>query len=94
MSVCVCMNDLRKRLIKLRLLLKSNRYSKSVITIETRADEGEVARLIEYIGKTAAIGHSFSVVVDPDDSEYAEKFWFDGDGAFRILSVKEKKVDG
>lgn len=58
-------------------------------TVVTRGDEGNhLVKLIEHIGKTASVGHSFSVVVDPGDSEHEKSFSFDGDGAFRLLSLK------
>lgn len=59
------------------------------------ADEGEeivlvvrgdnsVRKMLEYIRDTASIGHSFEVVVDPDDSQYRKVFGIDGDGNFRL----------
>lgn len=66
-----------------------DRYDdRKTLTVVVKGDEGQVEKLLAYIGKTAAIGHSFSVVVDPGDSEYEKKFGFDGDGAFRIESIK------
>lgn len=40
--------------------------------------------MLDYIGKTASIGHSFLVVVDPETSEYRKTFSVDGDGQFRL----------
>lgn len=69
--------------------LARDRYDDSrTLTVVVKGDEGEVAKMLKYIGDTAAIGHSFSVVVDPGDSEYEKKFSFDGDGAFRIEEIK------
>lgn len=66
-----------------------DRYTdRMTLKVTVVGDEGEVARMLDYIGRTAAIGHSFSVVVDPGDSEYEKKFSFDGDGAFRIEDIK------
>jgi len=42
----------------------------------------------DYIGDIGSVGHSFEVVVDPDDSEYRKAFGFDGDGADHIASVE------
>jgi len=48
------------------------------------AAKEELAPLLEYIGKNGNPGHSFEIVVDPDDSEKRESFFFDGDGSSHI----------
>lgn len=60
----------------------------NVIEIECNDTEGELARLLTYIMRTGNIGHSFDIVVDPDDKEYGMSFGWDGDGADRIRSIK------
>ena len=45
-----------------------------------------MARMLAYIGKIGGVGHSFEIVVDPDDSEYRKSFGFDGDGSDRVLA--------
>jgi hypothetical protein len=66
-----------------------DRYDDSkTLTVVVKADEGQVQKLLEHIRDTASGGHSFSVVVDPSDSDHEKKFGFDGDGAFRIESIK------
>ena len=63
--------------------------------LEETEDEGEeivlvvrgdnsLREMLEYIRDTAGIGHSFEVVVDPDDSHYRKRFDVDGDGSFRL----------
>jgi hypothetical protein len=58
----------------------------------------ELVSLIEYVGKNGNSGHSFEIVVDPDDSENKESFFFDGDGSDYIdvdsIKVAEKKRVG
>jgi len=62
------------------------------VTFKTKGDAGtNMARMLNHIADTAAGGHSFDIVVDPDDSEYTKKFGFDGDGADGIFDVE---VDG
>jgi len=46
---------------------------------------------LQHVKETSETGHSFSIVVDPGDSEYEKSFGFDGDGADRIVSAK---IDG
>jgi len=47
-----------------------------------------MSQMMAYIGDIGSVGHSFEVVVDPDDSEYRKAFGFDGDGADHIASVE------
>lgn len=57
--------------------------------IEMNDSEGQISGLINYVKDTAALGHSFNVVVDPGDSEYERKFYIDGDGSDHIIDFKE-----
>jgi hypothetical protein len=52
----------------------------------------ELMPLLEYIGKNGNGGHSFGIVVDPDDSENRESFGFDGDGG-SYLDIDSIKMD-
>jgi len=52
--------------------------------VSVRGDEGGLRKLLEYIRDTAGVGHSFEVVVDPDDRQYRKRFGIDGDGPFRM----------
>lgn len=51
--------------------------------------EGQLKKLIEYIAENGNGGHSFSIVVDPGDSENERKFFWDGDGGDYIEGVKQ-----
>jgi hypothetical protein len=51
----------------------------------------EMPKLIEYIMRNGASGHSFPIVVDAGDSERQRTFSFDGDGSDYIDDLK---VDG
>ena len=66
----------------------------SRLVVDVIDSEGKLGKLLEYIKHTAAIGHTFSVVVDPGDSVYEKKFNIDGDGAFRIVELKQLVVAG
>ena len=61
-----------------------------VLTVRISKGDGanSMASMLAYIGKAAGVGHSFSIVVDPGDSEYEKTFGFDGDGSDRIISVE------
>lgn len=52
----------------------------------------EVYPMLEYIKQLAAPGHSFPVVVDPDDSENKKTFPVDGDGNSHIVSIGIKEL--
>lgn len=58
------------------------------MTLHVDDQDAELTRLLLHIKKTAAIGHSFSVVVDPGDPDHEAKFGIDGDGVFRIFDIK------
>jgi hypothetical protein len=62
------------------------------ITIKVNGDDGSLRRMLEYIAKQCAIGHSFTVVVDPGDREYEKEFGFDGDGAARLELLRELEL--
>jgi ADP-ribose pyrophosphatase YjhB (NUDIX family) len=66
---------------------KSPLASDATMTIDLDDDENQLARLLAYIKENSEVGHSFDVVVDPDDPELAKKFYIDGDGAFRIREI-------
>ena len=58
------------------------------LVIILRDPDYQLVRLIEYIGRTAAPGHSFEVVVDPNMREHRKSFGIDGDGSFYIQDIK------
>ena len=66
----------------------------NVIEIECNDSEGSLARLLTYIMRTGNIGHSFDIVVDPDNKEHKMSFGWDGDGSnsIRNIRVNGKKV--
>ena len=52
--------------------------------------EGQLKKLIEYIGQNGNGGHSFDIVVDPDgDKDERKSFGWDGDGSDRIFKVEK-----
>jgi hypothetical protein len=57
------------------------------IVLDVDDEDGQLKKLLEYIKANSEVGHSFGVVVDPDDSELTKKFYIDGDGAFRIRDI-------
>jgi hypothetical protein len=67
-----------------------DRYDdEKTFTVTVKGDDGSTRKLLECIQKTVAVGHSFSVVVDPGDREYTQSFGFDGDGACRIVDISK-----
>jgi hypothetical protein len=71
------------------------------IVLRVTDDDNSLAKMLAHIKRASGIGHSFTVIVDPDTREYTRKFGIDGDGAFRIHSISpeikndefEEKVD-
>jgi len=70
-----------------KYLTEQDKELKTII-IKVNDPEDQLIKLIEYIRNKANPGHSFPVIVDPDDSEYKKTFYFDGDGVFHIDSLK------
>lgn len=64
----------------------SNKNLKT-ITITCRDQDNELENMLNHIKKTGNCGHSFSILVDPDDKE-AKKFHWDGDGNDYIQEIK------
>jgi 8-oxo-dGTP pyrophosphatase MutT (NUDIX family) len=59
------------------------------LVVDLDDDENQLTKLLTHIKETASVGHSFEVVVDPEDPEHRAKFFIDGDGAFRIKKVEQ-----
>lgn len=57
--------------------------------MEVSDPDGKISELINYIKTTAQAGHSFPVVVDPDDKDYRREFYIDGDGSDKIIDFAE-----
>jgi ADP-ribose pyrophosphatase YjhB (NUDIX family) len=66
---------------------KEPQAADEIMKIDVDDEDGQLEKLIAYIKANSEVGHSFGVVVDPEDSELARKFYIDGDGAFRIRDV-------
>lgn len=56
------------------------------ITIVCKDGENELENLLKYIKNSGNKGHSFSIIVDPEDE--GKKFYWDGDGADTIKDIK------
>ena len=44
-------------------------------------------RLLKQCDHMGSIGHSFTIVLDPDNSEYRRKVGFDGDGSDDVKDI-------
>jgi len=45
-------------------------------------------KLLRHCERTGGMGHSFEIVLDPNNSDYRKTVGFDGDGADRIEDIK------
>lgn len=69
--------------------LQEEKKEKYIVELEiTPRFKEEVLPMLYYIKKIAGIGHSFSVIVDPDSKEYTKRFGVDGDGSSHIKNIK------
>lgn len=62
-----------------------------IVTVKT-SNPKCISDLLTYIKGLGDKGHSFSIVVDPDCTEYKKSFSFDGDGSDRINSIEMTEV--
>jgi hypothetical protein len=63
------------------------------LTIILRDPNDQLVKMLYDIMSKANPGHSYEVVVDPDDSEYRKSFFIDGDGAFFIKKITKNKKE-
>ncbi len=70
----------------LEFLKGSNEFQ--LVEVEVRDPDNVFIEMLRYIGGAANVGHSFDVIVDPDDPEGREKFFIDGDGSFYLKKIK------
>jgi hypothetical protein len=57
------------------------------IVIKTIDKDHRLKRLLYYIQDIGNVGHSFDIIVDPDNSDTKKIFGWDGDGSDRIKSI-------
>lgn len=67
-----------------------SKTTSGTVTIQT-SNPDKLHDLITYIQQIGNGGHTFNIVVDPDDKEYMKKFEWDGDGSDKIQSVTASK---
>ena len=48
--------------------------------------------MLNYIKSLGNVGHTFSIVVDPDSKEGKKTFEWDGDGNDKIYYIKFKNI--
>ena len=74
------------RNILLNERIRNDYEQKITITLKGVESLG-IAEMLKDIQKTSETGHSFDVIVDPDENG-GRKYGIDGDGAFRICDLK------
>jgi hypothetical protein len=64
----------------------------TIVVVASGDGPDQLVKLLECIQRIGNEGHSFNIVVDPDDHEGLEHrtFGWDGDGSDRIRFVKRK----
>ena len=67
---------------KLREQRKLNEEKELSISIND--SEGNISELLKTISSYTTMGHSFHVVIDPDNEEYKKEFFIDGDGSDKL----------
>lgn len=91
-------NESKGKKVDISVKAPELRENEKRIIITCRDAENSIENLIRAIQGTANPGHSFPVVIDPDDSGYRQEFFIDGDGSdyigdITIEECKEEKQD-
>lgn len=73
-------------------LIENSSSSFKKIEIIVRDRENNLEELLNYIKDTGNVGHSFSIIVDPDSST-KKRFGWDGDGHDYIKSIKVNLIN-
>lgn len=60
------------------------------IVIYVEDYDNQLSEMIKRIKNLSDPGHSFGVKMDMETKE--DKFYFDGDGSFRIVKIEEEKI--
>ena len=74
--------------MKLNEILKGTKFDKIIVL--TRDRDSNLFNLLNHIKSLGNIGHSFTIVVDPDNKE-GKTFSWDGDGSDFIKSIEREK---
>jgi len=79
------------KLVKESLLLEKMDTEQVIVTVRKGSGENLV-KILDCIKGVGNVGHSFSVVVDPDEKEKLSErtFGWDGDGSDYIDSIELK----
>ena len=73
--------------INIRKKIKPPNYNK-IMTVEITDPDDALYSLLSYIKEIGNTGHSFSIIVDPENSDTKKTFGWDGDGSNRIYEIK------
>lgn len=87
-------NETIKQLTEGKILLEMTEEAKKQceqITLLVRDPDKNLEKLLDCIKSYSTAGHSFPIVVDPDDSEMRQEFYIDGDGADSLLEINIKE---
>lgn len=69
-------------------------YSRDAGTVTVKTtNPKQIAALLEHIKWAGNGGHSFDIVVDPDNSDYREVFDWDGDGSDKIDDIQVEDIE-
>lgn len=74
-------------------LIENSSSSFKKIEIIVRDRENNLEELLNYIKDIGNVGHSFSIVVDPENSSTKKNFDWDGDGHDYIKSIKVNLIN-
>ena len=80
---------MKKKTIK---VISAKGASTARITIECVDNDNSLFKLLKHIQEIGNTGHSFSIIVDPDNKDTEGSFGWDGDGSDSIQNVIKEKI--
>lgn len=73
---------------RLQEAVPKNTDGLKTITLTTRDNNNNLENLLEVIKSYSTMGHTFEVIVDPEDSEMKKSFYIDGDGSDQLFDIQ------
>jgi len=76
-----------------KVIIRKAKSGRKKYTLTVKDTDKNLIELLEYIKGIGNAGHSFEILVDPDDKDYTKSFGWDGDGSDKIFDIKEEDCE-
>lgn len=62
--------------------------AEKTITVKCRDSNNTILKILNYLEEVGNLGHSFLIILDPEDQESKKVLLWDGDGSDYIESIE------